>query len=62
MCRYEGRWSGKIFFDGKEYIDFSQSKHCILKAEEFPLPSDSMFRSDIQSLKAGNIQSSQACK
>jgi hypothetical protein len=61
ISQITGSWMDHIMFDNQVYWKIRQFKPFVpLKAEaKFVLPSDSRFRSDISSLKEGDLEQSQ---
>mmetsp|Transcript_29439 Transcript_29439/g.70761 ORF Transcript_29439/g.70761 Transcript_29439/m.70761 type:complete len:453 (-) Transcript_29439:516-1874(-) len=63
LCEADGSWTGFLDFDGVRYWDYKQDNCRIQPAmDPRPLPSDSRFRQDRNSLATGDLDGAQQWK
>ena len=58
-CSMYGTYLGFMEFDGVRYWDGRHLQAVKIKLEDNPLKSDFRYRSDLETLKAGNLEQAQ---
>lgn len=59
---FDGIWSGSVHIDGEEIINFKTDLPYEFVEEEYPIPSDSRYREDLQKLVEGDKEGAQRVK